>query len=212
MPLWRSTDLIFSQTTESVGRAAMHGRFQFASFCRRGLRRATRGVLAAGFLLCLLGSVGWSQARPAGQSATKPILTAELPSINRGYEDIRFLFDLSKDQKGYETFKETLDAFIEGVEVDKPVGLRTYLEGGSLHTVASLPVRNEADFQKFLKNLWDLDVKSAPPPNAKLLPQVPRDVLAKTRSMKLEKDERILFGLSDGFVRFEQGFVHLGQI
>jgi len=177
----------------------------------RRLFAAARGVLAGGCLLFLLVSTGWCQSQRAAAAAEKPIMTAELPSINRGYDDMKFLFELANDEKGYQTFKDTLDAFIEGVQTDKPVGFRTYVSGGQLHTVASLPVKNEADFQKFLKNLWDLDVKTAPPPTPALLPQVPRDIQAKARSMKLDKEERIIFGVTDGFLRFEQGHVHLGR-
>lgn len=174
------------------------------------IRTAVRGALAGGCLLCVLAAPGWSQSRQSSGSE-RPIVTAELPSINRGYDDVKYLFELAGDQKGYQTFKDTLDSFLEGVETDKPVGIRTYISEGKLHTVATLPVKTEADFHKFLKNLWDLDVKTAPPPMPALLPQVPRDIQAKAQSMKLHKDERIIFGLTDGFVRFEQGQVHLGR-
>src|SRR6516165_7430071 len=171
------------------------------SLNRTNIFAAARGVLLGGCLLSLLVSTGWSQSQRPAAGTEKPVLTAELPGINRGYDDIKFLFELANDQKGFQTFKDTLDAFIAGVQTDKPAGFRTYVSGGQLHTVWSLPVKTEADFQKFLKNLWDLDVKTAPPPTPALLPQVPRDIQAKERSIKLGKEERIIFGLTDGFVR-----------
>ena len=74
-----------------------------------------------------------------------------------------------------------------------------------------VPVKNEADFKKFLHNLWDLDVKTAPPPTPALAPQVTKSVQAKLKSHKLESNERIVFGLSEGFLRFESGQVHIGE-
>jgi hypothetical protein len=72
-------------------------------------------------------------------------------------------------------------------------------------------VRNEAAFKKFLMNLWDLDVKTAPPPQAALQAQVPERMRSKLKSLKLAANEKIIFGLTDGFLRYESGHVYLGE-
>lgn len=177
-------------------------------------RSALVHFVAAGactFLLFVSGTRALSQAKPAAGASEKPVVTATVPSIDRVYDDLKFLFDLAGDANGYKTFKDTVDVFLEGVETNKPVGVRTYVAADGLRTVASLPVKDEAAFKKFLHNVWDLDVKTAPPPQPSLLPQVPRPVQEKLKSLKLESNERMLFGLAEGFLKFESGQIHIGK-
>ena len=73
-------------------------------------------------------------------------------------------------------------------------------------------VRTDADFKKLISNLWDLDVKTAPAPTPQLERQIPKAVRAKMPGMKLAKNERIIFGLTDAFMRYEAGYVHIGKM
>jgi hypothetical protein len=77
--------------------------------------------------------------------------------------------------------------------------------------VLSLPIKSEADYHKFLENLFDLDVKTAPAPKPALASQVTKDVHNKMKSLKLDSHERIVFGLFDGFMRYEGGEVRIGE-
>lgn len=172
-------------------------------------------------LLCLapvalsLSPIASSQEKPAG-AAAKPVITVVLPSVEKLNEDMKLAFDLAGDEKGFNTLKETMDVFIVGVDQTKPGGLRLYSSPTGLQYVVSLPVKNEKDFKEFLMNLWDLDLKSANPPAPALLPQVPAAIRAKLPGLKLGKNERLMFNLFDGFLRFEQvnpkeGQVHIGK-
>jgi len=180
------------------------------SFRPEFVRTVLDHVLASCWLLSILACLGWVPSVPVVGAAEKPVLSAEVPSINRVYDELKLVFDLAEDQKGFKTLKETLDVFIDGVETDKPCGVRVYVTADGLLSVASLPVRNEADFKKFLRNLWDLDLKTAPPPEPAKLPQVPAAVRSKVQNLKLQSNERVVFGLNEGFIRFESGQVHLG--
>src|SRR5260370_593646 len=84
------------------------------------------------------------------------------------------------------------------------------MPSGGRH-VLSLPVKRGADYHKFLENLFDLDIKTAPPPKSSLASQVTKDVQSKLKSLKLDSQERIVFGLYDGFMRFDGGEVHFGE-
>jgi hypothetical protein len=141
----------------------------------------------------------------------KPVLTGAVSSVDQLYDDLKFVFQLAGDDKGYKTLKETIDGFTVGVQTDKPSGWRVYMTADGLHTVASVPVQDEATFKKLLRNLWDLDVKTAPPPAPSLTSHVSRPVQEQVRSLKLQSNERIVFGLTEGFVRYESAYVHIGQ-
>src|SRR5262249_3010824 len=54
-----------------------------------------------------------------------------------------------------------------------------------------------------LSNLWDLDLKTVPPPQPIQLPQVPLAKKKEADALKLTKYERLMFNLFDGFVRYE---------
>ncbi len=150
------------------------------------------------------------QRRTASGSETQPIVNISFPSVHRVYDDLKFVFDLARDQKSYQTFKETLDQYLAGVEQDKPCGMRLVIADGGTASVLSVPVKDDASFHKFLANLWDLDVKTAPPP-AHVKGTVPKDVQQKLHSLKLEQNERVLYDLGDGVLRFEDGYVQLGR-
>ncbi len=140
-----------------------------------------------------------------------PVLTVALSSVQRGYGDVKVVFDLAHDAKGFQTFKETVNVFLTGVAADKPCELRIFATRDGLQTVGVLPVGSDAEFKKFLRNLWDVDVKTAPPPEPALMPQVPAAVRSKLQNQKLQPNERLIFGLSEGFVRHESEHVHLAE-
>jgi hypothetical protein len=180
-------------------------------FPHESIRMAVGQILASGFFVILLGSPAASEPKAAAvEKVDKPVVTGTVSSVDQVYDDLKFVFQLAGDHKGYKTFKETIDTFMEGVETSKPSGWRVYIAADGLHTVASVPVKDEAAFKKFLRNLWDLDVKTAPPPAPSLATQVRRPVQEKLRSLKLKSNERIMFGLTDGFLRYESGYVHFG--
>lgn len=73
-------------------------------------------------------------------------------------------------------------------------------------------IRN-AGFAELISNLWDLDVKTYPAPDPKLTPRIPKAVVTRGNALnpKLAKEERLIFGLTDGFLRYESGHVHIGK-
>ena len=170
-----------------------------------------RSILGSSCILLLLVSKGWCQAKSQVQKDDEPVVTVALPSVDQFYSDLKFLFDLVNDENGYNTLKETIDVFLVGVETDKPGGVRLYATPDGLRAVGTLPVKGEAQYQKYLQNLFDLDVKTAPPPKPTLAAKIPKDVNDKLKSLKLQPDERLVFGLFDGFVKFESGSIHIGN-
>jgi hypothetical protein len=151
------------------------------------------------------------RSEPAAETAGKPVLTIALPSVDQSYDNLKYLFDVAGDQKGFKTFKDTLDTFAEGVQTDQKIGIRSYVTPAGLRDVASIPVKSEAEFKKFIHNLWDLDVKTAPPPTPSQLPQVTREAKAKLGKTKLQANERLIFGLASGYLRYDSGHVHIGE-
>ncbi|MBS0263262.1 MAG: hypothetical protein JSS02_15065, partial [Planctomycetes bacterium] len=99
-----------------------------------------------------------------------------------------------------------------GIDTSKQGGVRVYPTATGLQPVLSFPVKNEQEFKKLLLNLWDLDIKTTPPPDAKLARQVPPSVKQKELKSKLEKNERLIFKLYDGFLRSEPGYVHFSTL
>lgn len=172
----------------------------------------TRNLVTSWMLLLMLTSAAWSQAKPA--VAEKPVITLAIPGADALFEDLKLAFDLAGDEKGYKTLKETIEVFLVGVETDKPSGLRLYSSGGDLQYVLSLPVKDAAAFKELLLNMWDLDLKTAPPPTPAQGPQVPRAVQASVKKLMLDaKTERLMFNIFDGFLRYEAptGQVHVGK-
>jgi hypothetical protein len=175
----------------------------------------TRSLIASCLILVACVSSARSQTKPPAASSEKPVITVVLPNTDAMFEDLKLLFDLAGDSKGYKTLKETMEVFLDGVETDKPGGIRLYSNGNDLQYVVTLPVKNQAEFKRLLMNLWDLDVKTAPPPTPALLPQVPAATRTKLPSLKLAAaSERLMFNLFDGFLRYEQaaGQVHIGTL
>jgi hypothetical protein len=191
---------------------SMTTRLRIGSFCNDSMVAAFRRFILSGSLLLLLGSPARCEPKSAvAGSGNKPILTGAVSSIDQVYDDLKFVFELAGDKAGFKSFKDTIGVFTDGVQTDKPSGWRVYSTADGLGTVASVPVQDEAAFKKFLRNLWDLDVKTAPPPAPSLNSHVGRSVQEKVRSLKLQPNERILFGLTDGFLRYESGYVHIGE-
>ncbi|HTI51633.1 MAG TPA: hypothetical protein VL475_11800 [Planctomycetaceae bacterium] len=164
--------------------------------------------------IAALIAMGAGQARAESKSpierSAEPAFTVVLPSVDMLYDDLKFVFDLAKDEKGYKTFRDTLDVYFEGVERDRSGTLRVFVGEEGLRTILSAPVKSEADYKKFVENLWDLDIKTDPPPTPAQLPQVPRDIQNRQKTLHLQPSERIVFGLYDAFLKHGKGQVHLG--
>ncbi len=77
-------------------------------------------------------------------------------------------------------------------------------------TPAQIAKLRDASFGEMIGNLWDLDVKTAPAPSPTLDRQIPQSVKTKLKTLKLGANERLIFGLTDGFLSYESGHVHLG--
>jgi hypothetical protein len=177
------------------------------------IRRSFLGLsLAAATCAALLAA---SDARgdeaPAKTHTEKPVVAITIPSINHTYDDFKLLFGMVRDEKGYQTFTDTLNEFVIGIDPEGPCEVRTYMTAEGMATVYSAPVKDEAAFHKFVKNLWDLDVKTAPPPTPQLQRQIPRSVQEKLHSLKPKLNERLLFGLVNGALLYEKGYVHLSS-
>ncbi len=184
---------------------------QTATFRGKTNLRSAQRLLASGCVLMLLVSNGFSQTRSGDGASAEPMATVALPSVNQLYSDLKLVFDLAGDEKGYKTLTETIDQFLIGVDTGKPGSMRVYSTPDGVRTVLSLPVKSEADYHKFLENLFDLDVKTAPAPKSSLASQVTKDVHNKLKSLKLDSHERVVFGLYDGFMRYEGGEVRIGE-
>ena len=182
----------------------------------------TRNFRAGRMMLCVLAFAAAFSNRAAVAADEKPIekpsITVVFPSIDEVFKDLKLAFDLVGDSKGFTTLKETVETFLIGqpgkdlaVDTTKAGGIRTYPTSTGLQSVLSLPVKSEAELKRLLSNWWDLDVKTAPPPDPKLIRQIPASVTQKLARLRLEKNERLMFKLFDGFLRYEAGQVHLGK-
>jgi len=172
----------------------------------------THKMRAIGWALSLAALAAGFAAAPARAADEKPSITVVFPSSDEVFKDLKFAFDLVGDEKGYDTLKGTIELFLVGVDASQPGGIRVYSTAEGLQAVLSLPVKTDAEFKKLISNLWDLDVKTAPPPTPKLITQVPKSLIAKLPSLKLAPNERVVFGLADAFLRHEAGNVHLGKL
>ena|GEM_PF-3407469 len=173
----------------------------------------TRNFRAGKLTLCLLAFVAVCSNTMAFAADTdeKPSITVVFPSIDEVFKDLKLAFDLVGDAKGFATLKDTVETFLVGVDTTKAGGIRTYSTPTGLQSVLSFPVKNDAEFKKLISNLWDLDVKTAPAPSPQLIKQIPAGVTQKLAKIKLEKNERLMFKLFDGFLRYEGGQVNLGK-
>jgi hypothetical protein len=218
-----------SQTTFITDR--FHGAAMPITTCRltnQGIF-SLRGFVASACLLALTASSAWCQARSpkeakAGSAAadlseTKgsreggetPFITVAYPNLEHFYSDLNLMFNLVGEQKRYQTLKGTLDEFVVGVDPASPGGVHLYATPDGLQTVISLPIKHEADFNKFVENLYDLDVKTYPPPKSVRARQLPKSVRDRTKTQKLEADERIIYGLQDGYLKHVPGMVLMGD-
>ena len=141
----------------------------------------------------------------------RPSITVVFPSIDEVLKDLKLAFDLVGDTKGFTTLRETVETFLVGVDTSKAGGVRTYPTSAGLQSVLSFPVKSDAEFMRLISNLWDLDIKTAPAPKPQLIRQIPPAVTQKLARLRLEKNERLIFRLFDGFMRYESGQVHLGK-
>jgi len=162
-------------------------------------------------LLCLLASAAVFSNRAAVLADEKPSITVVFPSIDEVFKDLKLTFDLVEDSRGYTTLKETVETFLVGVDTSKAGGIRTYATPTGLQSVLSFPVKNDAEFRRLISNLWDLDVKTAPAPTPQLIRQIPPSVTQRLARLRLERNERLIFRLFDGFLRYEAGQVHMGK-
>jgi hypothetical protein len=163
------------------------------------------GCLALAFALAG-GNVACAQEKPA--------ITVVFPGMDVVFNDLKLTFDLvgeKGDEKGFKTLKSTVETFLDGIDTTKPGGIRIYPTDTGLQPAITFPVKNDAAFKKLLLNLWDLDIKTTPPPKPELIRQVPPSVKKKERDAKLEKNERLIFKLYEGFLRYEPGHVNLAS-
>lgn len=174
--------------------------------------------IALAVLVCAAGTVpGLAQQNSATPAGTHTI-TVVLPSLKSFYDDLKVPFDLAEDPKGYETLIDTLEVFVVGLERDKPLGLRMLSSpAGGLHANLSLPVKGapgdakaDPQYQKLRENLWDLDLKTAPPPDPRMIRLVPPTIRTRLPGLKLGAAERLMFGGRDGYMRRETDVVHMG--
>jgi hypothetical protein len=113
-----------------------------------------------------------AQAKSADLKAAKaaqPAITVILKSAEDLLSDLEFVFKHADEPASrFKTLSETLEAFLEGVDRTKPIGLQVFVEGTDFKNVAFFPVKT-TDFKKFRENLAGLGIKSkAEPPPAGL--------------------------------------------
>ena len=167
----------------------------------------TMGIVS--FLLTMAVLFTASTARAADDKAP---ITVVLPTTAEFFKDLKYTFDLVKDDKGFKTLENTLQLFLVGVDESERAGIRVYYTPEGLPSVLSFPVKSDAEFKKLISNLWDLDVKTAPAPTPQLDRQIPKAVRAKLPDLKLARNERVIFGLTDAFMRYDAGYVHIGKL
>ena len=171
----------------------------------------TRNFRAGRCMLFVLAFAAVFSNRGAQADDEKPSITVVLPSIDEVFNDLKLIFDLVDDKKGFATLKDTVDTFLVGVDTTKAGGIRTYSTATGLQSVLSFPVKNDAELKKLILNLWDLDVKTAPAPIPLYIRQIPASVTQRLRALKLKDNEKLIFKLFDGFLRYEAGQVHMGK-
>src|SRR5215471_20423437 len=110
---------------------------------KRFVQNLIRALIASSFVLLLSASPAFCQGKASASGAAEPVVTVNFPSVDQAYGDLKFIFDLVNDQKGYTTLKDTLDVFLVGVETDKAGGLRFYSTPDGLRGVITLPVKSE---------------------------------------------------------------------
>ena len=105
-----------------------------------------------------------AQAKTADAKAVKvaaqPAITIVLKSAGELLSDLKFLFDLAGEPPArFRTLADTLEAFLDGVDRTKPMGVQVFVDGTDSKYVAFFPVKG-ADLKRFLDNLAGLGIKS----------------------------------------------------
>lgn len=101
----------------------------------------------------------------AAKAAAQPAITIVLNSAGEFLADIKFLFDLAGEPPArYDALAGTLEAFLDGVDRTKPLGVQVFVDGTDFKYVAFFPVKT-ADLKKFLDNLAGLGIKSKKQPS-----------------------------------------------
>jgi hypothetical protein len=161
-------------------------------------------------LLCSWAFAAAVLGRPLLAAAEEPSITVVLPSTDELFKDFKLAFDLAKDEKGYNTLKETIETFLVGVDTTKAAGVRIYATPDGLQYVLTFPISN---YKKLVSNLWDLDVRTAPAPTPQLIKQIPPAIAQKVQKLKLAPNERLVFKLFEGFLSHEAAIehVHMGK-
>lgn len=187
--------------------------------CSKESRYVRRFIVLALGLWFSLPAIASAQQTAAGP-AVAPTITLVLPSLKNLFEDMKVPFDLAQDKKGYDTLVDTLEVFLVGIERDKPVGVRVISGGEAMHPALSIPVllppkgvvgdpKSDPNFKKLRDNLWDLDLKTAPPPDPAYIRQIPTQIRTKLPGLKLSPGERLMFGGRDGYMGRDAQAVHI---
>ncbi|MBI5756969.1 MAG: hypothetical protein HZA46_00460 [Planctomycetales bacterium] len=96
----------------------------------------------------------------AAKAAAQPAITIVLNSAGEFLGDIEFLFKLAGEPPArFRTLADTLEAFLDGVDRTKPLGVQVFVDGTDFKYVAFFPVKS-TDLKKFLENLAGLGIKS----------------------------------------------------
>ena len=194
--------------------------------------RSLRTTALALFLLALAGNLLSGRASAADEKSStgeKPSITVVFPSTDEVFKDLKFMFDLIGDEKGFDDLRGTIEIFLIGIDTAQPGGLRVYPTAEGLQPVLTFPISaappegkkgNSGEpqklrdewFKKLRDNLWGLDVKTMPPPDVKLNKQIPNSVRTRLANLKLGANEYLIFGgIADGFMRYESGNAHLAR-
>lgn len=110
-----------------------------------------------------------AQAKAGDANAAKaaqPAITVILKGAEELLADLEFVFKHAGEPPSrFKTLSETLEAFLDGVDRSKPMGLQVFVDKTDFKNVAFFPVK-VADFKKFRENLAGLGIKSKaePPP------------------------------------------------
>lgn len=128
-----------------------------------------------------------SAAKKPITAEDKPVVTVVLRSVDEGFGDLKFIFDVAgKPQSWTKLNNDLLSVFTAGLDTKAVLGYRGYVVDDQFRSITSLPVSSADDFTKlFLSNLSGMDIKST---------LVPRE--ADVYSAKMGKEQL-------GFIRYD---------